>query len=131
MPRKNIYRNLRDFQKRGGGSLYFPEFNLSLQNNNDIKVIYNNCTNFNDIHYLIMEVKLNFRKIEDMMFQLKTDESIIKTIKNDKILYLGVIGEEPNYDTRVKINPINFNCIIFLIKNSKLFKRNEQKSFKY
>ena len=41
------------FKKEVDGSFYFPEFNLPLHNNNDIKVICNNFTNFNDIHYLI------------------------------------------------------------------------------
>ena len=44
-------------------------------------------------------------------------------LKGKKVLYLGVLGEDSDKDI-IRINKVDFNCVIIAIKDSKLFNRN-------
>ena len=120
---KTLIEIAKLLNKEMDGSFYISEFNLSLFNPNEINVLCNNCNNFNDIQYLIMEVKLSYKKRDEMILQLKIDESIISKLKGKKVLYLGVLGEDSDKDI-IRINKVDFNCVIIAIKDSKLFNRN-------
>ena len=110
-------------EKETDGLFCISEFNLSSFNMNEIEVIYQNIKDFKDIHYLAIEVKLSGGKMSEMVGQLRKDESIIRELKGERVLYLGVLGEVPNFFQIKEVN-VNFNCLIFGLKKSKFFDRN-------
>ena len=61
--------------------------------------------------------------MSEMVGQLRKDESIIRELKGERVLYLGVLGEVPNFFQIKEVN-VNFNCLIFGLKKSKFFDRN-------
>lgn len=59
------------------GIFSITKFDLSLFNNKEIEILYNNCGNSQDFHYLVMEAKYSFSRLNEIIEQLKKDHSII------------------------------------------------------
>ena len=98
------------FEKEIDGIFSITKFDLSLFNYNEIEILYNNCVNFQDFHYLVMEAKYSSSKLDEIVEQLKKDHSIISNLKNEKVLYLGIMNDYmPAY------NFINHNLILIVL----------------
>lgn len=97
-------------------------FDLNQFDQEEVKIIYNNCNNIEEINFCAIEMKLNKKKIGQIISQLKKDEFILDKLinKNKNILYLGIINSGSlNFDyKKMKKELKNTNCIIIGIKNS-------------
>lgn len=106
--RKLIFRestaiDIQNFSEKEKDGLFFIfEFNLSSFNMNEIEVIYQNIKDFKDIHYLALEVKSSRGKMGEMVGQLRKDESIIRGLKGEKVLYLGFLEKFPIFSKSKK-----------------------------
>jgi uncharacterized protein YoxC len=102
-------------------------FDLNQFDQEEVNIIYNNCINIEEINFVAIEMKLNKKKIGQIISQLKKDEFILDKLinKNKNILYLGIINSGSlNFDyKKMKKELKNINCIILGIKNSFFCKR--------
>jgi hypothetical protein len=63
-----------------------------------------------------MEAKYSSFKLDEILEQLKKDHSIISNLKNEKVLYLGIMNDYMAAYNFINLY-LNFDCIIMLIKN--------------
>ena len=100
-------------------------FDFSLFPNDEFNIIYRNI-NDNEkeaFKYAAIEVKLNKRKMKELAVQLKNDYEVLGKIINQKMVFIGIVNSSSlsfKYEEYVK----QFNCVIFGIKNSIVYKRN-------
>ena len=100
-----------------------------LINSSDINVIFNNINEYNSskAQYVCFEIKMNKKKIPDMIKQLKRDKGIVENIMRCKnTIYLGFVGSG-KIDNSIKeklCNLKDINVAIIEIKKYIWFGRN-------
>jgi len=100
-----------------------------LINSSDINVIFNNINEYNSskAQYVCFEIKMNKKKILDMIKQLKRDKGIVENIMRCKnTIYLGFVGSG-KIDNSIKeklCNLKDINVAIIEIKKYIWFGRN-------
>ena len=105
------------------GIFNITNFNISIFNNQEVSIIYNNVKDekIKNFTQAVVEIKLSKNKFKDLVEQLNNDKKIIEKITSQNILYMGFINSnkiEDNEIENVKKELNNLNCIIFGIKNS-------------
>lgn len=107
------------------GSFQINNFDLNSFDPNEVVVLYKgikNINDFNTFNYIVMEAKLNPKKLLGMINQLKKDKFVIEKLYKKKVLYIGFINSAVlEIDISKEITDINF--LILGIKYSQLFKR--------
>jgi len=124
---KNIkFNKVRDAEIDGIYENFNFEFNL-----NEVKIIYNNINEEENFKISVLEIKLNPKKIEELLLQLKRDKNIMEKYYNEKILCIGIVNS-----ASVNQNILNdflednndINIIILGFKNS-IFDGRDVKQF--
>lgn len=96
-------------------------------------VLYRNIDNdeLENFNTSLIEVKLNRKKIPDLISQIKEDNEIYEKITDDNILYIGFLGYSGksgiNYDFESELS--NINCIILELKSPFIKGRDMKKPF--
>ena len=110
------------------GIYNLKDFNKLMFNSEEVSIIYDNIgKNYLDKNYdmAVLEIKLNPKKIDDLIKQLKKDAYYFKKTSEKNIIYIGFINCESvdsKIDFKKKLG--NIECIIYGIKDSKLCGRN-------
>ena len=113
---------------------YFKISNLDFSTfNDDFSILYMNI-NEEDIEEAtnaLIEIKLNKRKLPEMINQIKADRNIYEKIAKDKIIYIGIVGyseRKHNIDINLEEELDGINCIILQMENFNFCGRNMKKS---
>ena len=106
------------------GFFKIKNFKIDSFDPNEVEIIFTNVNNeeLTKCEYAIMEVKLNPKKIEELVEQIKKDSKLLKDMKEKKI-FLGFINST-KVSSFKKGTFKDINCVIFGIKNSILFGKN-------
>ena len=98
------------------------KFSVNLFNENEISIIYSNIDKEEEKNFIysMIEVKLNPKKINDLIRQIKRDNRLLKIMNYNSAVILGFLnsGDEKyksNFNTLKKLK-----CVIYGIKNSTL-----------
>jgi hypothetical protein len=86
---------------------------------NEIDIIYKNIKNEKAFDYIVIKIKLNYNKIDELIEQIKKKKKILENIfgKHKKsILYIGFVAYSDFHN--FKEISINFNCLILSLKES-------------
>ncbi len=75
-----------------------------------------------------MEAKYSSSKLVEMVEQLKKDHYIISNLKNEKVLYLGIMNADMQDYNFINLN-LNFDCVIMLIKKYIFYGRDVRKFY--
>ena len=106
------------------GIFILDKFILPKFNDKEVKLIYNDIKidpNEQNKTYVIIEVKQNKKKLNELIQQLKHDYSIMSKIIDNKIILLGFVGTG-DLDEEIDLNEElgHLNCAIFEIKEDKV-----------
>ena len=141
----NKYSKELEFTIRGMKILIQKEKEVEIDGDDNIRdfdfapfddyfsVLYRNVDNdeLGNFNTSLIEVKLNRKKIPDLISQIKEDNEIYEKITNDNILYIGFVGYSGksgiNYDFESELS--NINCIILELKSFFIKGRDMRKPF--
>ena len=106
----------------------FPNFNPE-----EINMIFNNI-NENDIKgimNIIVEIKMNKKKLQDLIEQIKSDNRIMRKLLTYDILFVGFVGSDGEFDNLINLDEElrNLKCVIYEIKNDCIFGRNMKQPY--
>ena len=110
------------------GIFFLDKFIMPKFNTNEVKLIYNDIKidviEQNKI-YVIIEVKQNKNKFNELIQQLKYDYSIMSKILDNKIILLGFIGdgtEAGDLNEEIDLNAEigHLNCAVFEINEDRV-----------
>ena len=110
------------------GFFKIKNFKIDSFDPNEVETIFANVNNqeLTKCECAIMEAKLNPKKIEELVEQIKKDYKLLKDMKEKKI-FLGFINST-KVSSFKKGTFKDINCVIFGIKNSVLFGKNVSRS---
>ena len=96
----------------------------------EVSIIYDNVGKIKKkFNIVVVEIKLNPKKIKNLINQLKKGASYFKKIGRKNIIYLGFVNcENKNSNINFKPKLEDVDCIIYGIKDSKLCSRNLKRS---
>ena len=104
------------------GFFKMNKFSVNLFNENEISIMYSNVGKEEEKNFIysMIEVKLNPKKINDLIRQIKRDNRLLKIMNYNSAVILGFLnsGDEKyksNFNTLKKLK-----CVIYGIKNSTL-----------
>ena len=115
--------------KEMDGSFSIPNFDLSLFNPKELKVIYKKYDTSKYYQYCILEAKLSFSKFGEMLSQLEKNYHIISQLTEKNVIYLGILNDYNIDNIYYKNINIKFDCVIFSIKNFIFFGRDVTKFY--
>ena len=102
------------------GLFTLDKFIMPNFNSEEVELIYKNIkisNNEEEITNVILEVKLNKKKLSELIDQIKYDYSIMKKIVKNKIILLGfVVTGDIDRDIDLPGELGHLNCVIFEIK---------------
>ena len=109
-------------------------FSLPKFESNEVSIIYNNIGGFTDNQSVtaILEIKLSKGKLPQLIQQIKRDNEIMQKVVENEIIFIGFVGkgekDESNkrglqLSSEVKQNIKNIRCIIYEIRQDKIFQR--------
>ena len=113
---------------------YFKISNLDFSTfNDDFSILYMNINEegIEEATNALIEIKLNKRKLPEMINQKKADRNIYEKITKDKIIYIGIVGysgRKHNIDINLEEELDGINCIILQMENFNFCGRNMKKS---
>jgi len=81
------FNKVRDAEIDGIYEEFSFEFNLD-----EVKIIYSNINEEDNFNISVLEIKLNKKKIEELLSQLKKDKKIMENYYNEKILCIGIVN---------------------------------------
>ena len=95
----------------------------------DFTVIYNNLEeeDTNEACNILVEIKLNKKKLPELINQLKEDINVFETMTEEKIICVGFVGKsgkKSNNDLNIEEEVQGLKCIIFEMKSPYFFNRN-------
>lgn len=97
----------------------------------EVSIIYNNINDEffrdNKLITVILEVKLSKGKLPELIKQINRDNTIMKHIIENKMIYIGFVGKgekDEVVNSDLKINIENLKCIIYEVKQDQIFERN-------
>ncbi len=110
------------------GYFHIQNFDFS-RFNDDFSILYNNIEDeeLEEASNILIEIKLNKRKIPEMIKQLKRDKNIYEKMTKEKILYMGIVGysgRKKNIDINYEEELDGFKCVIIEMKNDNFCGRN-------
>lgn len=112
------------------GIFILPNFELPNFISEEVKLIFNNINinNREEIVNVIIEVKLNKKKLLELIHQIKYDAYVMKQLIKNKIIFIGFIGAGDDNDDDEDIifeeELGNLNCAIYEIKSDYIFGKN-------
>lgn len=111
----------------------YKNFNFEKFDKNEITYLYKNIHNMEITSFdkVILEIKLNKSKIDELLIQLLRDKKFLEKVSDDNILYLGIINSKTvNFEiiSNFKKDHEDLNFIIIGIKDSKLCKKDLNKN---
>ena len=113
------------------GIFYLNNFKFPNFNPEEVNMIFNNIKE-NDIKEdVIVEIKMNKKKLKELVEQIKCDNRIMSKLLKYDILLVGFVGSDGYLDNLVDLDKEfpNLKCVIYEIKKDCLFGRNMKKPF--
>lgn len=112
----------------------YENFELERLNKEEIECIWQNIDNPKISSYkkIVLEIKLNKNKIEELLYQLKRDKEFLGLLGKEDYLFIGVINSKSlNHEIVREFikNNKNLNFIILGIKNSLLANKDVTKFY--
>ena len=106
----------------------FPNFDPE-----EVNMIFKNIDlkDIKGVINIIVEIKMNKKKLQDLIEQIKSDNRIMAKILNYNILFVGFVGSDGDLDKSINLDEElqNLKCIIYEIKKDCIFGRNMKQQF--
>lgn len=101
--------------------------------NDDFSILFMNINEeeLEEATNALIQIKLNKRKLPEMINQIKADKNIYEKITKEKIIYIGIVGysgRKSNIDINFEEELDGINCIILQMENCNFCGRNMKKS---
>ena len=115
------------------GIFYTKNFKFPNFNSEEVNMIFNNIdeNNIKGVINVIVEIKMNKKKIQDLIEQIKCDNRIMRKLLKYDILFIGFVGSEGDLDNKINFDEElqNLKCVIYEIKKDCIFGRNMRQQF--